>query len=529
MKREKLVKILCLLVVCMFAITGLLSGCGESGAAPSAQQSTTASSSTGTESKTETQTLSPATLKWYLPTSMADISADGLKAVQDELNKQLTSLNVTLELTPVDYGDYQQKMQMVIASGEPYDLCFTANWFNSYLNNANKGAFAPLDDLIQQYGPDLLKNIAQFGWDAIKVSGKIYAMPNRQNSSMTEGLYVRKDLADKYGFNPQGIIKTDDLEKFFDQIKKGDPDIYPAYVDANYKWPVMLTTYGFEEMTGRNIPGAYRLGDTSFQLVNQFETPEFKTYVEMMKRWNDKGYIRKDSATYSTSGEIPKDLQAGKFATAQTGYIAPHVSNMAKAMFDNKYDVIPAITSKSWNIGTLLQSSLTAVSINSKNKERAVMLFNQVYKDPKLYNTILYGVEGKNYNKVGDTQVELIPGTGYGSGTGQAIADWASGYQNKGWTIKGQDPDIWKKVEEWEKQAQPSALLGFAFDPTSVQTEIANVTAVVNANLRLLDTGIVDPAKTLPEFIDKLKKAGSDTIMAEAQRQLDEWRKTNGK
>ncbi|MBN2983815.1 MULTISPECIES: DUF3502 domain-containing protein [Cohnella] len=43
----------------------------------------------------------------------------------------------------------------------------------------------------------------------------------------------------------------------------------------------------------------------------------------------------------------------------------------------------------------------------------------------------------------------------------------------------------------------------------------------------LLASGTSDLDKTLPEFLDKLKKAGAEKIVAEKQRQLDEWRKTN--
>jgi putative aldouronate transport system substrate-binding protein len=42
-----------------------------------------------------------------------------------------------------------------------------------------------------------------------------------------------------------------------------------------------------------------------------------------------------------------------------------------------------------------------------------------------------------------------------------------------------------------------------------------------------LETGTIDPKDKLAEFISKLKAAGIDKIIAEKQKQLDAWAKSN--
>lgn len=37
----------------------------------------------------------------------------------------------------------------------------------------------------------------------------------------------------------------------------------------------------------------------------------------------------------------------------------------------------------------------------------------------------------------------------------------------------------------------------------------------------------LDPETTIPKFLDELKAAGADTIIAEKQRQLDDWLEAN--
>ena len=44
-----------------------------------------------------------------------------------------------------------------------------------------------------------------------------------------------------------------------------------------------------------------------------------------------------------------------------------------------------------------------------------------------------------------------------------------------------------------------------------------------------LESGSVDPEKILPEFLTALESAGSDEVIAENQRQLDEWLEQNQK
>ena len=58
-----------------------------------------------------------------------------------------------------------------------------------------------------------------------------------------------------------------------------------------------------------------------------------------------------------------------------------------------------------------------------------------------------------------------------------------------------------------------------------MNTEIAAVQTVVAQYATSLNCGALDPSKALPEFIAAMKDAGVDTIIAENQRQFDEWLK----
>ena len=79
----------------------------------------------------------------------------------------------------------------------------------------------------------------------------------------------------------------------------------------------------------------------------------------------------------------------------------------------------------------------------------------------------------------------------------------------------------WEQVKEQNESATSSTCLGFVFDPEPVQNEVANVnTAWEKYNNDLL-TGAIDPETTLPTIIDELNAAGLQTVIDEAQKQLD--------
>ena len=43
-----------------------------------------------------------------------------------------------------------------------------------------------------------------------------------------------------------------------------------------------------------------------------------------------------------------------------------------------------------------------------------------------------------------------------------------------------------------------------------------------------MDNGLVDPDAMIPQLIQKLKDAGADRVIAEKQRQFDQWLEENG-
>ena len=102
---------------------------------------------------------------------------------------------------------------------------------------------------------------------------------------------------------------------------------------------------------------------------------------------------------------------------------------------------------------------------------------------------------------------------------------WMYGNQFLNFLNETEAPDKWEQFEAFNAKAKQLPDFGFIFDETPVQTEVAATLNIVKEYNNVLKVGAVDPEKTLPEFLNKLREAGSETIVAEMQKQFDEFKK----
>ena len=194
----------------LLAVLMLPMGCGQSGG-----------SSSGSEPSEEVTTV-----RWIT----AGTPQTGMDAVLEEVNKLLAErYGLKLQLEIYDYGSYDEKMNMIISSGEEFDVCFTTqSWLNKYQPNVSRGAFLALDDLIDENAPGLREVLPEFLFEQARVDGAIYAVPNYQICYDSFGFMMRKDLVEKYNFDWENVKTVEDMYPFWDAIRDNEPDLYPV-------------------------------------------------------------------------------------------------------------------------------------------------------------------------------------------------------------------------------------------------------------------------------------------------------------
>ena len=454
-------------------------------------------------------------LSWYYIGS-PQAGAEEVYAKANEIIE--AEINATVDFRCIDWGSYDDKMNLMINAGEEFDICFTSNWSNDYVQNVKKNAFIPLDDLLDEYAPTLRAMVPDAFWDATRVEGEIYGIINYQISTMTNAMTIHKALADKYGFDVDAIEEFEDIEPFLATLAENESDVIPInnYAKAGSIWGLHLARVGFNEIAGRNIPGVVRIDDDSLTVINQFESDEFVEFATLMSDWYDAGYIRSDAISIN---DDTADMQAGKIGVYMESNYSPStdVDNFAKWGFETY--AVPI------SEPVLLTSSIIAtmqgISRTSENPERAVMLMELVNTNVELYNLLSYGIEGEHYEVLADGTIRLAADSDYNPGT-----KWLFGSTGNAYLLEGSDPDVWEKTLEMNESGIPSPLLGFTFDPEPVNAQIAQCNSVVDEYIAAIDTGSMDTDEILPEFQEKLRNAGAQDIIDEMQRQIDEWAKT---
>ena len=153
---------------------------------------------------------------------------------------------------------------------------------------------------------------------------------------------------------------------------------------------------------------------------------------------------------------------------------------------------------------------------------------NYIYKNKDAAALIQYGIEGQDYEVVKEEgelkqirylkeDVQELP---YYNGYGI----WGNSLE---WPAVEPSPiDRGPKRQAYEESvpdSRRSPAMGYSFDQGPVASEIAAVNTVIEQYARSFNSGALDPEKALPEFIDALKAAGMDKIIAEQQSQLDAW------
>ena len=405
-------------------------------------------------------------------------------------------------------------MKLAFAAGEECDIVFTAPWINNFIQNVANGNLAPLDDLLPQYAPGLWKSMPPTTWEAERVDGKIYGIPNQQIWVKPFGFGIRKDLADKYKLDVNAINKYAELEPFIEAVKKGEPDVTPLNSARNW----MFETAGFDPIVSQETPIAIRYDDKEMKVFNSAATPEFKESVELARKWYQAGYTSKDPIP---DADWQAMWKAGQFAMTLAGVVKPGGDIESRQRFGQ--DVYQKSVTKPFLTTAGTTATTSAICRTSKNPERAMMVLELLNTDVEVYNLISKGIEGKHWEWADKENKVIKPGPNnadYNPNT-----DWEFGNQFNAYYIDPEQAEqkVWDATYKLNNDSPPSVALGFNFNPDPVKTELANISAVFKELEQPLLEGRVDPATALPEYLKRLDEAGLQKVIEETQKQLNEW------
>lgn len=459
----------------------------------------------------------PAELVHYIQHA-GDVS-DGPQ-VYEVLNEVLLDrINARVDIIDVPGGEYNQKIQVVINSGEQYDVCFTSNWMNNYHQNVAKGAFSDLTDLLPRHAPNLYERLREY-FRAAMINGRIYAVLNEQFFAMARLTNIPHNLADAANLDVEEYSRRAlageniyelDYEMRNMLAEQADDDTVFAHVGM----AVALDYHLIDTPIDARVPGAVRVEDTDLTVFNQFDSDLFRELLDYNQRLLEEGLITNIDLLNQpggyrklrASGDVVQPVHA-------SGTYKPGGEQEEAMRYQYLYYQEPMSTPMVKTNSII--ATMLACSSTSRDPAKVVEYFEAI-NTPEVYMLLHYGLEGEHYEVTNDGFLSQFEGTSYMRGV-----PWACGSAFLSPPLIGQPADVWEQSREMRDNALKSPLLGFAFDATAVQAEIGQARSVYKEYVNSLLQG-KRPVTDYEEMLVKFRAAGSQRIIEELQLQIDQW------
>jgi len=462
---------------------------------------------------------------------------DELTAVENAANNILVKqIGAKIKLHPLSFTDAPTKGTLILNSGDQCDL-MSFSQFNQFSPAVATGGLTDIGDLLKQYAPTTMGNFPAADWNAVKKDGKIYGAPVFVGGIAKAAFWVRGDLTAKYNFDWQHATKITDWEPFFDAVLKGENGNVTPLISSDPYWGRQWWPgyYGYDAISESiGAPGArgmvgVKLDDPATKVVPIAFTAEYKQAADLARRWYQKGYFLKTPPIDSEMIALRNQL---KFAAFEV----PFGANWStKAMAGNEWAGKPIYTGfvqekTVVTTGNVL-SSVYGVCAVSKHPTEAVKFIEAMNTNVDLLNLFNYGIQGKDWEWK-DQANKIV---GYPTGVDANNVGWNPntywqfGDKRLVYLTTPDDIGVLQKDDAALKQAIISPLVGFVPDLTPIQNEVAQLATTAKEYCDPVDKGLVDVDPGLKTCQDQLKSAGIDTIVTELQKQIDAWKKANGK
>ena len=447
--------------------------------------------------------------------------AETLDTVEEALNTLTREkIGVEVELLPIPIFEYSSNVSLALQGGDQIDVFQTLGDFNTCVSS---NMAYDLTSIIDTCAPETKELLGENFLQACTKEGSLYAIPTYKPYALTPMIIYRQDIADELGIDMTQVTDIYALTDVLKQVKAAYPNMTPLIPvqtgDSGMGRTIANVDYLTDDMFS---PKGVLIGD-DMTVTDLYSTEEFANLCDLTRGWYNDGLILQDAATTtSTAAEL---MSSGNSFCYIASYSYPTEDTAASlegqcgnvdlgaVQIGDAYLATDSINSVSWMVAS-----------TSKNPEAALKFLNLTFTDADVVNTIIYGVEGRDY--VIDADGFVSYPEGQDAATVPYTAQLSCGTLGNFFLMypmagTSKESLVWE--EEQNELAKTSPAMGFTFDSSGVKTEYTAVTNVINQYLPGLSCGSVDPKTALPEFIEKLNAAGYDKILAAKQEQLDAW------
>ncbi len=423
--------------------------------------------------------------------------------------KVKADIGLELEVIWLPWDQYWTQKEIMLAANETVDLYWDG--LPDLATIVNRSYAQPLDDLINTYCQDMLERIPLDRFVAAKVDGQIYGIPSAvgPSSCQLQQVCVRQDLLEAVGMNT--IETADDLLQFATKVKEQFPEMRgPA--DPIFK--PLTRAFQDEQLTWVSGNEIAVLGEESQKVYSYYETETFQKVAKFNENMYAQGLYTDELTT--KYGERDARMQQGLYIWIEGSFgkdneIISTVQTNAPEAKLKTYLPQPEADKYMWTVS----GEGLFVPYSAENPEGAMMFLNWLYGSEENHVFAVYGVEGKDYNMVGD-RIERIT-------TEDFFYEWM--FRHQDYTKFGVDvsEEYIDSYRTWDEGAKTSSALGFVFNNENVVEIETAITEVIQNDMSVIRNGFVNFEENYPAAVQRLKEAGIDEYIAEVQRQYDEF------
>lgn len=314
-----------------------------------------------------------------------------------EVIEELTGYKVEYSMLPVENAN--EVLSLRISNVGAYDsLKLNSQQYN--MLTAQK-ALLPLDDLLQEHGQRILEVIGEEVWDAAKVDGKIYGVPEIPPApNVNYVVLARKDILDELG-----LAVPETIDEFYHTLQtiRNEKDMLPlAMAQHNVTISVIASAYGVY----------HSWNDIDGKLVHQVEHPRMKDYIAFMTNLYEENLIDQDFPINSTQHVVEKFTSGRAAMMPFAWWQGPSVlAALEENVPGSEWVVIPPLKDEQGNRGIEVDGGILwfiGIPQGAKNVEDVVKWWNAKL-ELENHKRIALGEEGIHYYGQDGVYFPILP------------------------------------------------------------------------------------------------------------------------
>ena len=517
-----------LLALCMLA--GLLAGCGSSEEPSGGNGSESQPAGGGDENPGGNDDPGETVEIVVGCLAFSPVDENVQTRIENAVNEKMKEMiNVTADFMWFDALNYSTQIPMMLQANEQLDaIMYTPIPSASFTSFENQGQLMDISQYVDQYGPDIKKELGEAGLAGTTRGGKLLGVSAVMANSQMEAIVMRTDVLEEIGrLDDFNNMKT--WSDFEDILKDAVAAGYPGLANSDGEGTIFNTMpylAGAENFA--DCVWIDQGGDGNQQIYIDpaddtvkciYESESFKQMMIRAGQFYDEGLVYKDAATsidYAAT-QVKNGVGTVYINAIDFGGEGQHI---AAAGYPLTFKYIDG-TQAQLSTGAFTKFGW-AVPVTAREPEAAVKFINLLYSENAVHNTLAYGEEGVDWVRNADGTAAYPNG---GDSAEYHMSDFMYGSILTICPWEGEDPDLRTQQRTSNAELSPSKYVVFAIDTTPVSSEVTACANIKTTYKPMLSSGAYgsNTEATWEKFVSELYGAGMDKILAEYQSQLDAW------